>query len=119
MRREELYLRDIVEAADAVKRFVDGVDENAFLKDELRQSAILQKLTVIGEAAARLPRSFRARFPDVPWSDMVGFRNIAIHAYFAVDWSIVWNTAIRDVPRLRRQMADILDEAYGGAGTPD
>ena len=63
MRREELYLRDIVEAADAVQRFVSDFEEEAFLEDELRQSAVLQKLIVIGEAAARLPRPFRAQFP--------------------------------------------------------
>lgn len=84
MRREELYLRDIVEAADAVQRFVSDVDEETFLADELRQSAVLQKLIVIGEAAARIDRSFRAQFPDVPWTDIVGFRNIAVHAYFSV-----------------------------------
>lgn len=119
MRREELYLRDIVEAADAVRRFVGDVDEGAFLADELLQSAVLQKLIVIGEAAARLPRPFRTQFPDVPWTDIVGFRNFAVHAYFAVDWSIVWNTAIHDVPQLRRQVVAILEQAYGGGDTPD
>ena len=118
MRREELYLRDIVEAADAVRRFVSDVDEEVFLKDELRQSAVLQKLIVIGEAAARLPKSFRARFSDVPWSDIVGFRNMAVHAYFAVDWSIVWNTAMHDVPQLREQVVDILEQAFGSGGRP-
>lgn len=27
MRREELYLRDILEAADAIERFISGLDE--------------------------------------------------------------------------------------------
>ena len=58
MRREGLYLSDIVDAADAIERFISGVDREAFLRDDLRQSAVLQKLIVIGEAASRLlPRS--------------------------------------------------------------
>ncbi|MCS7058820.1 MAG: hypothetical protein NZ849_10715 [Meiothermus sp.] len=44
MRPERLYLVDILEAAEAIGRFLQGVEEASFLKDELRQSAVLQKL---------------------------------------------------------------------------
>ena len=112
MRREELYLRDIVEAADAVQRFITDVNEEKFFSDEMRQSAVLQKLMLIGEASARLSESFLAQYPEIPWADIVGFRNIAVHEYFAVDWSIVWTTATKDVPELRHQIADILDREF-------
>ena len=82
MRREKLYLTDIVEAADAIARFCAETHHDSFLQDELRQSAVLQKLIVIGEAAARLPLEFQARHPDIEWADIVGFRNIAVHEYF-------------------------------------
>ncbi len=86
MRPEQLYLLDIVEAAEKIQRFLSTCDQQIFLDNEILQSAILQKLMVIGEAASRLPRPFRERHPEVPWSDVVAFRNIAIHEYFAIDW---------------------------------
>jgi uncharacterized protein with HEPN domain len=110
MRREALYLNDILEAADAIQRFIEGFQCDDLLDDELRQSAVLQKLIVIGEAAARLPRGFTEHHPEVPWADIVGFRNIAVHEYFAVDWSIVWVTVTQDVSTLRREVARILAE---------
>ena len=82
MRHEKLYLTDMVEAADAIQDFLRGVQREDFLKDDLVRSAVLQKLTVIGEAAARLSRSFRSQHPEIEWSDIIGFRNIAVHAYF-------------------------------------
>ena len=94
MRPEKLYLVDIVEAADAIRRFIAPVNEAEFLQDELRQSGVLQKLIVIGEAAARLPKAFQAEHNQVEWPDIIGFRNIAVHEYFAVMWEIVWETAI-------------------------
>ena len=97
-RREELYLADIVEAADATKHFIKGVQREDFADDELRRSAVLQKLIVIGEAAARLPVDFREHYSEVEWPDIVGFCNIAVYEYLAVDWSIVWVTATQDVP---------------------
>jgi uncharacterized protein with HEPN domain len=112
MRREALYLADIVEAADAIARFVEDIEREDFLDDEMRQSAVLQKLIVIGEAAARLPMDFRERYPEVEWVDIVGFRNIAVHEYFAISWSIVWVTAIEDVPNLQREVGRILAEDY-------
>ncbi len=112
MRREKLYLSDIVEAADAVAVFLSGVERGRFLQDDLLRSAVLQKLSIIGEAAARLPKEFRARHADVEWQDIVAFRNIAVHAYFAVQWSIVWTTATQDVPALRQQVARILAAEY-------
>jgi len=55
MRREELYLSDILEAADAIEKFLADIDKDAFINSDLIRSAVLQKLTIIGEATARLP----------------------------------------------------------------
>ncbi len=52
MRREELYLTDMVEAADAIGQFLLGVEQDAFFQNDLVRSAVLQKLIIIGEGAA-------------------------------------------------------------------
>jgi uncharacterized protein with HEPN domain len=108
MRREHLYLQDIHEACDMIQVFLQGMDASAFLASELHKAATLQKLAVIGEAAARLSPAFRETHPQVEWRDIIAFRNIAVHAYFAVQWDIVWATATDDVPVLRRQVREIL-----------
>lgn len=114
MRRERLYLQDILDACAMIQIFLAGMDAEAFLASELHKAATLQKLMVIGEAAARLPQTFRATHSHVEWRDIIAFRNIAIHAYFAVQWEIVWATAMDDVPVLRQQVMEILREE-----TPD
>ena len=112
MRPDRLYLSDIVDASDAIGRFLLDLDgERAFPADELRQSAILQKLIVIGEAASRLSDELRTAYPDVEWPGIVAFRNIVVHAYFSVKWEMVWNTATDDVPKLRRRVLEILQHA--------
>jgi uncharacterized protein with HEPN domain len=114
LRREELYLADIVEAADAVAGFVSGVAQKEFTANDLLQSAVLQKLTIIGEAAARLSQAFRERHPEVEWRDVIAFRNIAVHSYFSMQWSIVWVTATEDAPAIRNQISRILQAEYPG-----
>lgn len=112
MRPEVLYLADILEAADAIQRFIEPVSKDMFLRDELRQSAVLQKLIVIGEAAARLPNTFLVKHPEIEWVDIIAFRNIAVHEYFAVMWEIVWETAVTDVPKLQSQVSAILKTEF-------
>ena len=112
MRPEKLYLTDIVDAADSIEKFLMGQDFNEFERNEMMHSAVLQKLTVIGEAAARMSKEFTNRYPDIPWMDIVGFRNIAVHEYFAVRWDIVWVAATEEVPVLRNQMGKILQEEF-------
>ena len=118
MRREELYLKDIIEAGEAIHKFLSGVKKSAFLTNDLLRSAVLQKLSVIGEAAARLPLKFRKSHPEIPWEDIIGFRNIAVHAYFAVDWSIVWVSATRETPELGRMISGILAREFPEVGGP-
>ena len=67
---------------------------------------------IIGEAASRLPKEFRDSHPEIEWEDIIGFRNIAVHAYFAVEWSIVWVAATQEAPELRRKISGILAQEY-------
>jgi uncharacterized protein with HEPN domain len=116
MRTDALYLDDMVEAAEAIARFLNDLAKETFLGDELRQSAVLQKLIIIGEAASRLSTDFRARHAEIEWPDIVGLRNIAVHQYFGVSWETVWNTATLDVPILREQLAAILAAEFPNEG---
>ena len=112
MRHEKLYLTDIVEAAHAIEKFIMGEDFNEFEQNEMMNSAVLQKLAVIGEAASKLPKEFTKRFPEIPWVDIIGFRNIAVHEYFAVRWDIVWVAASEEAPTLRVQIEQILRDEF-------
>lgn len=112
MRPERLFLLDIVEAADNIAIHIGALDRAAFLGDVTRRAAVLHELTVIGEAAARLPADFKSRHVETPWSKIVAFRNFVVHEYFGLDWPIVWDTAIELVPALRRQVSEILEAEF-------
>jgi uncharacterized protein with HEPN domain len=112
MRPEKLYLTDIVEAGISIANFCANVTYDQFAADDMRRSAVLQKLIIIGEAAAHLSEEFCLSHTSVEWVDIVGFRNIAVHEYFAVKWDIVWFTAMDDVPFLCAQVEKILRDEF-------
>ena len=102
-RREASFLRDILTATS----------EGVFLLDEVLPVAVLHYLIVIGEAINRLSPSLRERYPDVPWQQIVAVRNRIVHAYFDLDWQILWTAAIDDIPPLRNQVRHILESEFG------
>jgi len=77
MRRDELYLNDIVEAADHIAAFLGEADFEGFGKSELVRSAVVQKLAIIGEAAARISDELRGQYPQIPWPQIVAFQTFS------------------------------------------
>jgi uncharacterized protein with HEPN domain len=114
MRRDDLYLNDIIEAADHITAFLGEMDFEGFRQSEMVRSAVVQKLAIIGEAAARISDDLKRRYPPIPWPQIVAFRNILVHAYFGTDWNEVWKAAKVDCPALRGQVAGILASEFGG-----
>jgi uncharacterized protein with HEPN domain len=89
MQRDELYLAEIVEAIDRISRWLDGVDADGWNDDDMPRAAVLQQLTTIGEASRNINNQLQERYPDVPWRRIADFRNVAVHEYFAIEWSLV------------------------------
>lgn len=108
MQRDRLYLADILDASDKIERFVGGHDASTFMVDEQAQSAVAFQLSIIGEAIRSLPDDLKQRYPEVAWQDARSMRNIIAHQYFAIDWQTIWDTAVRDIPVVRQQIAAIL-----------
>ncbi len=79
-------------------------------RDELLQTWFVHHVQIIGEAAARLSEEFRAAHPDVPWSEIIGMRNVLVHEYFGVDTEEIWATIQHDLPELKQKLAAILAE---------
>ena len=92
-RRQEDYLRDILEYAEKAERFLAGLTSAEDLgKDERTLLAVIRCLEVIGEAAKRIPLDLHRKHPGVPWRGMMGMRDKVIHGYFGVDAEVVWRT---------------------------
>ena len=108
MRQDQQRLPDILEALDWILKACVARTEEEFLDDETLCYAVAQKLTVIGEAVARLTPEITGRYSHVPWKDIVGLRNILVHEYFGIYWPLVWQTATDQAPVLRDQIAEIL-----------
>jgi uncharacterized protein with HEPN domain len=103
---------DITEAARRIEAIVATTSENSFFSEEVLQAAVLHHLTVMGEAISRLSPELRDKYPEVPWRQIVSVRNRIVHAYFDLDWKILWVAATEDVPALHLRIDAILKSEF-------
>ena len=72
--------------------------------------AVCRNITIIGEAARKLDDSFRRAHPEIPWSGIIGARNIVMHAYEFLRPELIKEMAEKDVPELLGHCLRLLGE---------
>jgi len=75
-----------------------------FYNDEMAQVWVIYHLQIIGEAVRGISSEFRTANPGIPWSDIIGMRNILVHHYFGIDRDAVWNVLEDDLPALKEYL---------------
>jgi uncharacterized protein with HEPN domain len=106
MRNNSLYLKDISESIEKIIAYTKGVNYEEFANNSMVFDAVIRNFEIIGEAAKNIPDEIKLNYPDIPWTDMIGMRNILIHGYFGIDYTIVWNT-ISLLPDLQNRIIKI------------
>lgn len=89
MKDSNLYIRNIIESMEKILDYTSGLDFDDFIENGMAYDAVIRNFEIIGEAARNIPDEIAAQHPEIPWSDMVGMRNILIHSYLGIDDSIV------------------------------
>jgi uncharacterized protein with HEPN domain len=98
--RDYAYVWDMLQAAKAALSFLEGLQKEQAIGDEMRMSAFERKLEVLGEAARRVSPEFAQKHPQVPWRGVIGLRNVLAHNYGEIDRQRLYETARRELPSL-------------------
>ncbi len=110
MKRDDLYLRHIHDETVFLREIGKELTYDGLLADPIRQRAVVRSIEIIGEATKNISGPLKEQHPEIPWRLIAGSRDKLIHAYFEVDWRIVWNILQNEVPALEQGVQAILAE---------
>lgn len=107
MRDDILRFSDMAEAIRQIEKYA-AEGKQGFETSELVQVWIVHHLQVLGEAARGVSGASQKDYPGIPWSKIIGFRNILVHHYFAINPEEIWRVVITDIPPLKKEIERIL-----------
>ena len=104
------YLKHILDETEYLLQSSHNLSKEDFLNNETLKRAYTRSLEIIGEATKNLPDAFKAEHPEISWRRMAGMRDKLIHNYFGVDYDVVWNAIIDEIPNLKVKIKSILNQ---------
>ena len=110
MRRDLLFLKDIINSMNKIFNYTEKMTKEEFKNDDLTIDAVLRNIEIIGEAANNLSEEIYDKNENIPWGRMIGLRNIVIHEYFGVDLNIIWQIITVNLPETKPKIEEILKE---------
>jgi uncharacterized protein with HEPN domain len=110
---DAIRLQHMLEAAREAIELSRGRTRRDFHGDRQLALALTRLVEILGEAASRVSPQGQQRWPEIPWRVAIAMRNRLIHAYFDIDFDLVWDTVNEDLPPLVEQLTAILDDDNG------
>ena len=105
-----VFVADVLESISRIEEYCRGFDSDRFLADGLVQDAVFRRLEVIGEAVKGIPDEVRAKYPQIPWKQIAGLRDVLIHGYFGVKVERIWTVIQDDLPGFKEVMTAIQND---------
>lgn len=109
-RTDKLYFDDMLTAINRIFEYTRDYDFIRFKRDYKTVDAVIRNFEIIGEATKNIPDEIKNRYPDVPWNEMYALRNRISHAYFGIDYEIIWDIITNHLPNNREQILKISTE---------
>lgn len=104
----KLRVEDMLQAITEIQKFTDGMSFEDFQADTKTVRAVMCNISILGEAVSALSPEIQSRYPEIPWSQMRGIRNVVVHEYFQVNLDILWRTIQERLPPLMLQLRQLL-----------
>lgn len=102
-------LLHILEAIEEIQVYTANTDLDSFLANSMMRFACVKQIEIIGEAANSITIETRSIFTELEWKQIIGMRHILVHEYFGVDFDLIWQVIINDLPQLKEKVKTIIN----------
>ena len=103
-----IYIEHMLDCILRIDEYVESKEQ--FYSSRLVQDAVVRNLQVMSESSQRLAEEIKQRYPDIPWKEISGFRNILVHDYLGVDLDVIWSVVEQELPSLQQALTKQQDK---------
>ena len=104
-------LLHIIKAIDEIGDYTLNIALQSFLANSMMRFACIKQIEIIGEAANYITPETKALFTDMEWKQITGMRHILVHEYFGVDFELIWQVILNDLPALKEKVLLVLNSS--------
>ena len=109
-RTSKIFFEDIITFIKRIESYIQDLNFENFKENQLVIDAVIRNLVLIGEASKNISSEIRKKSSNIPWSEMIGLRNLATHGYFKIDLTIIWDIITKDIPENKQSIQNISSE---------
>ncbi len=107
IKNDKYYLNSIIKDIDKILIYTKDVSYEEFIEDEQLVDAILFRLIQMTESIKKLSNTFKEKYNNISWNDIVGFRNRIVHDYGKTDYTIVYEVVTNDIVVLKESLLKV------------
>lgn len=95
------YMRKALLEIEILINYTSGLSYREFMSDGKNIDATLFRLEQMIEHIKRLSPEFQKEHDNIPWGEVVGFRNRLVHEYGETDYTTVYEVVSKDIYELK------------------
>lgn len=106
---KDLHLiKHIVMYCERIKAAINQIESlDNLLGSPFYQDALSMPMLQIGELVRSMTDDTKEKYNHIPWKQIRALRNALVHSYGEIDWDRIWDTAINDIPNLKKDCLQI------------
>lgn len=110
MKDRRIYIQAAYDCIQSISEYINGYQIDQFLEDKKTQDAVIRNLEVLGQAIKDIGiEDLKQDYPQIPWSQIAGMRNIIAHEYLGIDKVIIWETITKHLEPIETVIKKILE----------
>ena len=98
---DNYYIEKALNDIDIIIKYTSGKTYEEFMSDETIIDATMFRLIQMTESIKNISLEYKEANSQIPWGEIVGFRNGIVHEYGETDYTVVYDIITKDIYDLK------------------